>query len=187
MKKQLFRAWKVVFLFANWKGLPFAIALWAAGKAPEKLTGCYKDACRWKWKNNFSGPEKLFFYLPIGRVSLLQSRFGQLQKHLKSSLAAHKDAWRWKWKNNFSGPEKLFFICQLEGSPFCNRALGSWKSTWKAHWLLTKMPGGENEKTTFQGLKSCFFICSWKGLPFAIALWAAGKHLERVSQALSSS
>ena len=34
MKKQLFGAWKVVFFkFAIWKGLPFAVALWAAGKA----------------------------------------------------------------------------------------------------------------------------------------------------------
>ena len=41
---------------------PIAIALWAAGKAPEKLTafsqGCLEGKIK---KNNFSGSEKLFF------------------------------------------------------------------------------------------------------------------------------
>ena len=37
----------------------------------------------------------------------MQLRFGQLEKHLKSSLAARKGAWKVKIKNNFSGPEKF--------------------------------------------------------------------------------
>ena len=37
------------------------MALWAAGEAPEKRSACSQGCLEGKIKNNFSGPEKLFF------------------------------------------------------------------------------------------------------------------------------
>ena len=48
IKKQLFGAWKVVFLICNWKGLPLQ---WRSGqleKAPEKLRGCSQECLEGK-------------------------------------------------------------------------------------------------------------------------------------------
>ena len=97
-------------------------------KAPEKLSACSQECLKGKWKNNFSGPEKLFFNLQFGRVSLCSGALGNWKRHLKSLVPAPKNVWR-EMKKQLFGPRKVvFLICNLEGSPFCSGALGSWKS-----------------------------------------------------------
>ena len=99
------------------------------GGAVAKLSRPLKVFWRGKSKNNFSGPEKFFSKFASWKGLPLQLRFGQLEKHLKSSLPALKGVWKGKSKNNFSGPEKLFFNLPVGRVSHCNYALGSWKST----------------------------------------------------------
>ena len=170
--------------------LAIAITLGQLEKHLKSSLAARKGAWKVKIKNNFSGPEKLFFLFASGKgLPQLQLRFGQLENHLKSSLAARKGAWKVKIKNNFSGPEKLFFLCQWEGSPAIAITL------WAAGKAPEKLTGcsqgcleGENKKQLFRAWKIVFSFCQWEGSPaIAIVLWAAGKHLEHVSQALFSS
>jgi len=65
------------------KGSPIAIALWAAGKAAEKLTACSQRCLAREIKNNFPGFEKLFFEICSWKGLPLQLHFGQLEKHLQ--------------------------------------------------------------------------------------------------------
>ena len=158
-KKQLFRASKVVFFdFPSRHPWEQAVSFWGAFPASQSAIAM-GDPSNWQIsKNNFSEPEKLFFWfspslesrqwafqvlfqlpkaqlqwetLPTGKfqkttfqalkscflkfaswkVLPLQLRFGQLEKHLKSSLPALKGVW-------------------MEG---------------------------KIKKTTFQSLRSCFF------------------------------
>ena len=78
------------------------------------LSSCPKHNCNCgrpfplaKRKNNFSGPEKLFFIFtfqaPLRAASELFRCFSSCPKHNRPFPLA-------KRKNNFSGPEKLFFI-----------------------------------------------------------------------------
>jgi len=136
---------------------PITIALWAAGKAPEKLTACSQGCVEGKIKKFASWKG-----LP------LQLRFGQLEKHLKSSLPSLKGVWRGKSKkNNFSGSEKLFFeICQLEGSPI---AIAAGKAPEKLTACSQGCLEGKIKKATFQALRDCFLkFASRTGLPLQL-------------------
>ena len=173
------------FEICQLEGSPIAIALWAAGKAPEKLTPAITGVWTGKSKNTFSGQALKHCFLKFASCKgfPLQLRFGQLEKHLKSSLPAITGVWRGKAKNNFTS-EKLFFfeICRLEGSPI---AIALWAAGKEPEKLTACYHGcldGKIKKTTFQPLKSCFFeICQLEGSPIANALWATGKAPEKLT------
>ena len=158
IKKQLFSLWNCFFEICQLEGSPIAIALWAAGKEPENLpaiTGVWTG----KSKNNFSGSESCFLKFASWKGLPLQLRFGQLEKHLKSSLLLSRVSGRENQKTPFQArlSKIVFWNLPVVRVFHCNCALGSWKSTWKAHCLLSRVSGGENQKTTLQPLKSCFF------------------------------
>ena len=153
---------------------------WGGGKAfptPENfLEGKSKK------KTFFSLWKVVFSKFASWKGLPLQMRFGQLEKHLKSSLPAITGVWTGKSKNNFLGSEKLFFeICQLEGSPI---AIALWAAGKEPEKLTACYHGcldGKIKKQLFS-LWNCFFeICQLEGSPIAIALWAAGKAPEKLT------
>jgi len=80
-KKNNFSGPGKLFLICNWKGLPLQWRFGQLEKAPEKLSACSQECLEGKIKNkiknNFSGPEKLFFFqFAIGRVSLYSAALG---------------------------------------------------------------------------------------------------------------
>ena len=171
MKKQLFGAWKVVFFDLQFRRVSLCSGALGSWKRHLKsLVPAPKSVWKGKWKNNFSGPEKLFFKFAIWKGLPLQWR------SVKSLVPAPKSVWKGKWKNNFSEPEKLFFNLHFGRVSLCSGALGGWKrhlkslvpapkSVWKGKW-----------KNNFSGPEKLFFsICNFEGFPFAVALWAAGK------------
>ena len=97
----------------------------------------------------------------------MQLRFGQLEKHLKSSLAARKGAWKVKIKNNFSGPEKLFFLfASGKGLPQLQLRFGQLEKHLKSSLAARKGAWKVKIKNNFSGPEKLFFLfASGKGLP----------------------
>ena len=144
---------------------------WGGGKAfptPENfLEGKSKK------KTFFSLWKVVFSKFASWKGLPLQMRFGQLEKHLKSSLPAITGVWRGKSKNNFSGSEKLFFeICQLEGSPIAIALWAAGKAPEKLTACYHGCLDGKIKKNNFSGFEKLFFeICQLEGSPISIALW----------------
>ena len=131
-------------------------------------------------KTTFQAPKSCFLKFASWKGLPLQLRFGQLEKHLKSSLPAITGVWTGKSKNNFSEAEKLFFeICQLEGSPI---AIALWAAGREPEKLTACYHGcldGKIKKTTFQALKFVFSkFASWKGLPLQLRFGQLEKQLK---------
>ena len=100
------------------EGSPIAIALWAAGKAPEKLTACSQGCLKGKSKNNFSGAEKLFFEICQSEGSPIAIALWAAGKAPEKLTACSQGCLEGKIKKNFSGSEKFFFeICSWKGLP----------------------------------------------------------------------
>ena len=95
----------------------------------------------------------------------MQLRFGQLEKHLKSSLAARKGAWKVKIKNNFSGPEKLFFLfASGKGLPPLQLRFGQLEKHLKSSLAARKGAWKVKIKNNFSGPEKLFFhFASGKG------------------------
>ena len=110
LKKQLFKAWKIVFDF------PCQTPLRAGSELFSCFSSCPKRNCNGRpfqlqiSKNNFSEPEKLFFWFsPPDTVESRQWAF-QVLFQLPKAQFAMGDPSNWKIsKKNFSGSEKLFF------------------------------------------------------------------------------
>jgi len=74
-------------------------------KAPEKLSACSQECLEGKRKNNFSGPEKLFFFLICNWKGLpLQWRFGQLEKAPEKLSACSQECLEGENKKQLFGP-----------------------------------------------------------------------------------
>ena len=115
------------------EGSPFAMALWAAGKAPEKLSACSRKCLEGKIKNNFSGPEKLFFLICNWKGLPLQWALWAAGKAPEKLSACSQESLEGKIKKQPFGAWKVvFFLFAIGRVSLCNGALGSWKSTWKA-------------------------------------------------------
>ena len=97
------------------EGSPFAMALWAAGEAPEKRSACSQECLERKIKNNFSGPRKSCFFLICNWKGFpLQWRSGQLEKHLKSLVPAPRSV----WKGNYTSVDpKQFTVSKFRLKP----------------------------------------------------------------------
>ena len=124
IEKKLFGARKVVFLICQ-LGRPIAIALWAVGKAPEKLTACVSTGSGGENKknNNFSEPEKLFFLICQLGGSPIAIALWAAGKAPEKLTACSQECLEVKIKNNFSEPEKLFFNLPVRRVSLCNCAL----------------------------------------------------------------
>ena len=165
------------------EGSPIAIALWAAGKAPEKLTACSQRFLEGKIKKTtFQALKSCFLKFASWKVLPLQLRFGQLEKHLKSSLPALKGVW-------MEGKIKKTTFQALKN---CFLKFASWKGLplqlrfgqLEKH-LKSSLPALNGKKTTFQALKSCFLkFASWKGLPLQLRFGQLEKHLKSSLPAL---
>ena len=183
IKKQLFSLWNCFFEICQLEGSPIAIALWAAGKEPENLpaiTGVWTG----KSKNNFSGSESCFLKFASWKGLPLQLRFGQLEKHLKSSLLLSRVSGRENQKTPFQArlSKIVFWNLPVVRVFHCNCALGSWKSTWKLTACYHGFLEGKIKKQLYSLWKVVFFeICQLEGSPIAIALWAAGKEPEKLT------
>ena len=112
----------------------------------------------------------------------MQLRFGQLEKHLKSSLPALKGVWKGKIKKTtFQALNFFLSICQLEGSPIATALWAAGKASEKLTACSQGCLEGKVKKTTFQALNFFLSICQLEGSPIATALWAAGKAPEKLT------
>ena len=74
---------KLFFEICQLEGSPIAIALWEAGKAPQKLTACSQGCLEGKSKKTTFQALKSCFLKFASRKGLpLQLRFGQLEKRI---------------------------------------------------------------------------------------------------------
>ena len=163
------------------EGSPIAIALWAAGKAPEKLTACSQRFLEGKIKKTtFQALKSCFLKFASWKVLPLQSP-EKLIACSQGCLDGGENQ-----KNNFSGSEKLFFeICQLEGSPIAIALWAAGKAPEKLTACSQRFLEGKIKKTTFQALKSCFLkFASWKVLPLQLRFGKLEKHLKSSLPAL---
>ena len=131
------------------------------------LSSCPKHNCNCgrpfplaKRKNNFSGPEKLFFIFtfqaPLRAASELFRCFSSCPKRNCNCGRPFPLA---KRKNNFSGPEKLFFIFTFQ-APLraASELFRCFSSCPKRNCNCGRPFQLAKEKTTFQALKSCFLF-----------------------------
>ena len=143
------------------------------------LSSCPKHNCNCgrpfplaKRKNNFSGPEKLFFIFtfqaPLRAASELFRCFSSCPKRNCNCGRPFPLA---KRKNNFSGPEKLFFIFTFQ-APLraASELFRCFSSCPKRNCNCGRPFQLAKEKTTFQALKSCSPPVRWGLLDFMSAL-----------------
>ena len=116
------------------EGSPFAMALWAAWKAPEKLSACSQECLEGKIKKQLFGAWKVAFF---SNLQLEGSPFAMALwaagKAPEKLSACSQDCLEGKIKKQLFGAWKVvFFWFAIGRVSLCNGALGSWKSTWKA-------------------------------------------------------
>ena len=109
--------WTDCFFNLQLEGSPFAMALWAAGKAPEKLSACSQECLEGKMKNNFSGPKKLFFYFGIGWVLLCNEALGSWKSTWKAQCLLPRMSGKENKETTFRAPKNCFLICNWKGLP----------------------------------------------------------------------
>ena len=153
IKKTTFQAVKSCFWNLQF---PIAIALWAAGKAPEKLTACSQGCLEGKIKKTtFQAVKSCFLNFAVS--------------HCNCALGSWKSTWK---------AHCLLSGC-VEGKI---KEIFSWKALWAAGKAPEKLTAcsqgcleGKIKKQLFRLWKVVFWNLQLEGSPIAIALWAAGK------------
>ena len=154
-KKQLFRAWKVVFLFSPPDTLESR--QWAF----QVLFQLPKAQLQWETlptgkfqKTTFQSLKSCFLILPRAGSELFRC------VSAAQSVIAIRDPSSWQIsKNNFSGPQKLFcWFSRPDTRDSRQWAFQVFFQLPKAQLQWETLPTGKFQKTTFQSLKSCFLL-----------------------------
>ena len=181
------------------------MALWAAGKAPEKLSAWSQECLEGKIKKKFRSPKSCFFNLQLEGSPFAMALWAAGKAPEKLSAWSQEclegfaigrvslcngtmGSWKSTWKAQclaprVSGREKIkkqLFGARKVVLPLQWHYTGSWKSTWKAQCLVPRVSGRENKKKLFGARKVVFLICNWKGLPLQWHYGQLEKHLQYV-------